>query len=289
MRLQKPLLELIRRTSSQLPADVLKALQRGRGREKPGSTAHAVLGAMEKSVRLARRGSLPVCQDTGTPIFFVDAAAGAAQEEIVAAIKWAVRQATVLGYLRPDAVDPLSGANSGNNIGHGLPAIHYHQWGRDFLKVSLMLKGGGSENVSTQRSLPDARLAAGRDLEGVKRCVLDAVVQAQGRGCAPGVLGVAIGGDRDSGYLLAKEQLFRKLDDRNPNAQLARLEDEILEQANELGIGPMGLGGRTTLLGVKAGVLHRLPASFFVSVAYMCWACRRKTMKLYPGGEVRYA
>jgi fumarate hydratase class I len=134
--------------------------------------------------------------------------------------------------------------------------------------------------MSRQYSLPDSALGAGRDLEGVRRCVLDAVHKAQGYGCAPGILGVCIGGDRAGGYAEAKHQLLRKLDDVNGCPELARLERRILKEANSMGIGPMGLGGKTTLLGVKIGSLPRVPASFFVTVAYLCWAARRQTVEL---------
>jgi tartrate/fumarate subfamily iron-sulfur-dependent hydro-lyase alpha chain len=196
-------------------------------------------------------------------------------------------RATARGYLRC-AVDSLTGENSGNNTGEGFPTLHFHQWDRDTLHVDLLLKGGGSENVSGQYKLPDTRLKAGRDLDGVRKVVLDAVFQAQGEGCSPGVLGVAIGGDRGSSYVKAKQQLLRSLDDQNADPALAELEGQIRQDANELSIGPMGFGGRTTVLGVKIGTMHRLPASFFVSIAYMCWANRRAGLTVDPGGEVTY-
>jgi fumarate hydratase class I len=139
------------------------------------------------------------------------------------------------------------------------------------------MKGGGSENMSRQYSLPDGELGAGRDLEGVRKCVLDAVVKAQGYGCAPGILGVCVGGDRATGYETAKEQLLRPLGDASADKTLAAFEKKLLKEANALGIGPMGLGGRTTLLGVKIAARPRVPASFFVTIAYMCWACRRRS------------
>ena len=147
-------------------------------------------------------------------------------------------------------------------------------------RVALLMKGGGSENMSMQFSLPDATLGAGRDLEGVRRAVLAAVQHAQGFGCAPGILGVAIGGDRASGFEEAKLQLLRNLADTNPDPRLARLERRILREANTLGIGPMGLGGKTTLLAVKIGSRPRVPASFFVTVAYLCWAARRRILEM---------
>jgi fumarate hydratase class I len=158
------------------------------------------------------------------------------------------------------------------------PTIHFEEWENDYLKVDLVLKGGGCENVGAQYSLPDTALKAGRDLKGVRKVVLDAVQKAQGHGCAPGILGVAIGGDRGSSYLESKRQLFRSMDDVNRDPNLAPLERQLTDEANQLGIGPMGFGGKTTVLGVKLGTLHRLPASYFVSVSYMCWADRRRSL-----------
>jgi fumarate hydratase class I len=172
-------------------------------------------------------------------------------------------------------------------VGPGAPTLHLEPWSKDYTDVRLILKGGGCENVGAQYSLPDSRVGASRDLAGVRKCILDAVHQAQGKGCGPGVLGVTIGGDRATGYLASKEQFLRKMGDRNPNAELARLESEIVREANELGIGPMGFGGRTTLMGVKIGALNRVPASYFVSVSYMCWAYRRQGAALTPKGEIR--
>jgi fumarate hydratase class I len=201
-------------------------------------------------------------------------------------IEKAVRTATEKNYLRPNAVDSISGANSGTNIGGGFPAFYFEEWKEPRLEVDLLCKGGGSENVSAQYKLPHGPLSAGRDLDGVRKVVLEAVLKAQGKGCAPGVLGVGIGGDRAGSFLLAKKQLLRPLDDVNPLADLGALEKEILTQANGLGIGPMGFGGRSTLLGVKMGYGHRHPASFFVSIAYLCWAARRKRL-VFENDEVK--
>ncbi len=291
--LSDSLLELVRRAATILPEDMVQALERGRAQEEPGSAAEQALATILKNVAMAREKSTPICQDTGTPIFEVHHPFGVSTRMLTQQIHEAVAQATAKAYLRPNAVDSLTGKNSGNNLGIAFPTIHFHEWDEDRIFITLQLKGGGSENVSTQYKLPDARLGAGRDLEGVRRAVLDAVLKAQGKGCAPGVLGVAIGGDRGTGYIVAKQQLLRKIDDINPSPELAELEARILREANELGIGPMGFGGKTTLLGVKIGVAHRLPACYFVTVAYMCWANRRAELnvQLQDGKvmEVSYA
>jgi len=281
-------LELIRRGSTVLPEDVRKALEEAVVREGESSSAGSTLKKMLENAALARETSRPICQDTGALLFYVDYGPEYRQEQIETAVLDATAQATARYYLRPNAVDPVTGRNSGNNIGRGLPSLHFHQVDEPGLTVRLLLKGGGSENVSAQYKLPDASLEAGRDLDGVRRVVLDAVFRAQGKGCGPGTVGVGIGGDRGGSYMEAKEQLFRTIDDRNPDAALADMEDRLSRELNRLGIGPMGFGGRTTVLGVKIGTRHRHPACFFVSIAYMCWACRRATMTVREG-KVSYA
>jgi len=286
--LSAALLELIRRTSTDLPPDVERALHTARTREAEGSAAAGALDSILENVALARQKSSPICQDTGTPLFYVRHPAGWSTRSLREQIRQAVAEATKKAYLRPNAVDSVSGKNSGNNLGdEAFPTIHFEEVDGDDLTVELILKGGGCENVGAQYSLPDDRLNAGRDLEGVRRAVLDAVHRAQGQGCAPGILGVAIGGDRGSSYAASKGVLLRPLDDAHAQPELAELEARILREGNQLGIGPMGFGGETTLLGVKAVDLHRLPASFFVSVSYMCWAHRRRRM-VVRGDDVRY-
>lgn len=284
--------ELVRRAATDLPADMESSLAQARDREESGSAAEGALDTILKNVRLARQNSTPICQDTGTPIFEILYPVGVSTRQLAQQIEKAVAVATERAYLRPNAVDSLTGKNSGDNTGEDFPTMHFHEWDEDAIHVDLLLKGGGCENVSTQYKLPNARLQAGRDLEGVRRVVLDAVHQAQGMGCAPGVLGIAIGGDRGSSYIKSKQQLLRDLDDANSNQELAELEERLYQDANELGIGPMGFGGKTTVLGVKVGAQHRLPASYFVSVAYMCWANRRASMDVRLGDgevEVSYA
>jgi fumarate hydratase class I len=287
--LTEALVELIRRTSTDLPSDVETALREARQREAGGSAAQGALDTILENVALARRDSTPICQDTGTPIFYVHYPAGWSTRALKEQIRSAIAKATALTYLRPNAVDSISGVNSGDNLGDdAFPTIHFEEIEGDELIVDLMLKGGGCENVGAQYALPNGRLGAGRDLEGVRAVVLDAVHSAQGKGCAPGVLGVAIGGDRGSSYARSKEALTRSLDDAQDDPALASLEQRLVEEANQLGIGPMGFGGETTVLGAKVEGMHRLPASFFVSVSYMCWAHRRHRM-MVRGDDVSYA
>jgi fumarate hydratase class I len=292
LELTDAFVELVRRTATELPADMELALKDAQHREEPGSAAEGAFDAILLNVKMAREHSTPICQDTGTPIFEIHYPLGVSTRLMAEQIRHAVAIATDHSYLRPNAVDSLTGKNSGDNTGEDFPTMHFHEWGNDSIHVELLLKGGGCENVSAQYKLPDARLKAGRDLDGVRRVVLDAVQKAQGKGCAPSVLGVAVGGDRGSSYAKSKQLLLRKLDDENPDEQLAALEKQLYEETNTLGIGPMGFGGKTTVLGVKVGTQHRLPASYFVSIAYMCWANRRSSMDVTPEKgdiEVTYA
>ncbi|MCX8092417.1 MAG: fumarate hydratase, partial [Verrucomicrobiae bacterium] len=258
------LLELIRRTSAEIPDDVQRALLASLEQEKKGTIAENALKIIERNIELARQKSQPICQDTGSILFYVDCPVGLDQIAFEETAKEAVKLATKKGYLRQNSVDSLTGKNDGTNVGPGSPTIHFHQHRSPETVVRLVLKGGGCENVGAQYSLPDEMLGANRDLAGCRKVILDAVLQAQGKGCGPGILGVCIGGDRATGYEFSKRQFLRKLDDRNPVPELDALERDILQTANELGIGPMGFGGRTTLLGVKICAVNRLPASYFV-------------------------
>lgn len=279
--------ELIRKVATQLPADVVEAMETARDIEEKGSPAKSVLNYMLKNVDAARLNSTPICQDTGTNIYFITIPEGVSLRKIESAIIEATRVATEKTYLRPNAVDSVTGKNSGDNTGVMSPYFHFEEWDEPTIRVELMLKGGGCENVSDQYKLPDSRLKADRNIDGVYKCIIDAINKAQGLGCAPGVAGIGIGGDRTSGMLIAKKQLFRKLSDTNSDPELEKLENRLYTDLNKLGIGPMGFGGLTTVLGVKVGAAHRLPASFFVSLAYSCWADRRNTM-FYSENEVRY-
>ncbi len=284
--LKDSLVELIRRASAELPDDVNRALVTALENEKKGTIAASALKIIEQNIELAKRKSQPICQDTGSVIFYIECPVGFDQVAFEEAAREAVKAATKVGFLRQNSVDSLTGKNDGTNLGPGAPAIHFHQHRSPEISVRLVLKGGGCENVGAQYSLPAEKLHANRDLDGCRKAILDAVLQAQGKGCGPGILGVCIGGDRATGYEFSKQQFLRLLDDRNPNPELDALEQDILKTANELGIGPMGFGGKTTLLGVKICAANRVPASFFVSVSYMCWAYRRQGVTLEAEGAI---
>jgi fumarate hydratase class I len=281
--LRESLIELITQTSTNLPPDVRAAMGLALTEETPDTQAAQALNIIATNIDMASDGEGPICQDTGMPTFAIHTPVGVNQLVIRRAVRDAIMEATRRGKLRPNSVDSLTGKNSGDNLSEETPVIHFEQWEQDEIEVKLILKGGGCENKNIQYSLP-AELEhlgrAGRDLAGVKKCILNAVWQAQGQGCAPGALGVCIGSDRAHGYTLAKYQLFRTLDDVNPNATLAKLEAEIMQEANKIGVGAMGFGGGVSLIGCKIIAANRLPASFFVSVAYDCWAFRRLGVRL---------
>src|SRR5271165_1281817 len=281
--LKNSLVELITQTSTNLPPDVRAAMGLALEEETPGTQSAQALGIIASNIDMALQDVGPICQDTGMPTFVVHTPVGVNQLVVKQAIREAVAEATRHGKLRPNSVDSLTGKNSGDNLGAETPVIHFEQWEEDDLEVKLILKGGGCENKNIQYSLPcelEHMGRADRNLEGVRKCILHAVWQAQGQGCAPGAVGVCIGSDRAHGYDLAKNQLFRTLDDVNTVPELAKLEAEIMQEANRIGVGAMGFGGKVSLIGCKIAAANRLPASFFVSVAYDCWAFRRLGVRL---------
>lgn len=284
--LESSLVELITRTSTGLPPDVRTAMDRVIQAEIPDTQASQALSIIACNIDMAQEDEGPICQDTGMPTFLVHTPVGVNQIAIRKSIQNATAEATRRGKLRPNSVDSITGENSGDNVGAETPVIHFEQWEREEVEVKLILKGGGCENKNAQYSLPctlEHLGRADRTLEGVRKCLLHAVWQAQGQGCAPGAIGVCIGSDRAHGYFLAKEQLFRTIDDENPVSELKELEDRVMREANTLGVGPMGFGGRASLIGCKIMAANRLPASFFVSVAYDCWAFRRLGVRLDAG------
>jgi fumarate hydratase class I len=277
------LIDLITRTSTDLPPDVRAAMRHAAGAEPEGTRSAQAMSVIAQNIDQATSCEGPICQDTGMPTFKIKTPVGANQIWMREQVRSAIAEATRRGKLRSNSVDSITGANTGDNLGPGTPIIYFDQWERDEIEVKLLLKGGGCENTNAQYALPIEVPHLGRadrTLEGVRKCILHAVWQAQGKGCSPGAIGVCIGGDRTAGYAHAKEQLFRSLDDVNPVPELAALEQTIMTTANTLGVGTMGFGGNVSLIGCKIGAINRLPASFFVSVAYDCWAFRRLGVRL---------
>lgn len=275
LKLRDGIVELYRKVATSLPPDVREAMEAGLARETEGSHAFSTLAVQIENMKLAGETVRPVCQDTGVPVFWVKVPVGLGHVEMKNTIFEATRLATEKIPLRPNAVDTITDINSGDNTGIGFPVIYMEETRDSSLTIDLMLKGAGCENAGQTYKLPAEELHAPRDLDGVRKCVIDTVQKAQGRGCPPYILGVGLGATKDQVTRLAKEQLLRRLNDVNKSEELAALEARILNEINELGIGPMGFGGRTTALGVKIGVNHRHPGSYFVDVSVSCWATRR--------------
>lgn len=286
--LAEALIELYRKAATELPRDVLAALEGALAREEPGSLGHYALSIMLENARLASHQKKPICQDTGTPVFYVTLPKTVEEEEIRQTILEATRKATKEVPLRANSIDPITGKNTWDNVGRERPQIYFETARTsDEIRFDLLLKGGGSENIGQMYFLPDEELDAGRDLEGIRRCVLDATFKAQGKGCPPYILSACVGGPRDAVARVAKKGFLRPLGQKSEQPELARLEERLLREINELGIGPGGLGGKTTALAVHLSAIHRHPASFFVDVSFGCWALRRASLR-FSNGEAIY-
>jgi fumarate hydratase class I len=278
LKLVDGIIELYRKVATSLPPDVESALQRAYSREDEGSNSRNSLGAILDNIKMARKSLVPLCRDTGIPIFFVHVPAGLSQGEVRESIMEATRIATSRVPLKPNAVDIVTGQNSGDNTGTGFPVIYLEETTKDTLVIDLMLKGSGCENIGLTYQLPEESLSAERDLEGVRRCIIDTIYKAQGKACPPYTVGVGIGASKDQVAVLAKKQLLRKLTDKNSIEPVDTLEKRALADLNTLSIGTLGYGSKTTALGVKIGTNHRHPASYFVEVSISCWANRRGTL-----------
>ena len=279
--LVKALVEAVRLAVTTIPEDTVEALKKAYEMEE-SEIARFNLENILKAIEIGREKSIPVCQDTGTMTFFVKAGVESPfLSEIEGAIVKAVRMATNEVPLRPNAVDVLNGRNSGDNTGKGVPVIHWELVDGDEVEVAVLPKGGGSENCSAL-----AMLTPGEGWEGVKRFVVERIKNCGGKPCPPVIVGVGVGGGADYSLKLAKKALLRSVGERNSNERIAEIEGELLGEINALGIGPMGMGGKTTALDVKIEVAHRHPASFPVGLVIQCWANRRAFLRLKPDGRV---
>ncbi|MBS7636429.1 fumarate hydratase [Candidatus Bathyarchaeota archaeon] len=274
---------LLKQAVIYLPEDVKEALKKAYA-EETSETGKTQLKAILDNIELAEKYMAPVCQDTGTIIFYVQAGAKVKNlDKIEEALVKATRRATKEIPLRPNAVDPLTQKNSGDNTGRFIPYINWEIVPGDSLELTVMPKGGGSENVCLT-----GMLVPGEGINILKKFVIEAVINAGAQPCPPTILGVAMGGGADIAMKIAKKALLRPLDQPNPNPEIAKLERELYEAANMTGIGPMGLGGKTTVLGVHVEYAFRHPASFPAAVAFNCWAARRATARIYSDGTVEY-
>ncbi|MEM2522104.1 MAG: fumarate hydratase [Candidatus Bathyarchaeia archaeon] len=274
---------LLKQAVLYLPEDVKKALKRAY-EEESSEVGKTQLGAILQNVALAEKFQAPICQDTGLIFFYVKAGANTPNLSVIEeALVKATKKATREIPLRPNAVDPITQKNSGDNTGRLVPHIDWEIVEGESLELTVMPKGGGSENTSAFRAL-----LPGRGLKALKKLVVDAVIKAGAKPCPPTVLGVAFGGGADVAMKIAKKALLRPLDKPNPDPELARLEEELLEAINMTGIGPMGLGGKTTALRVHVDYAFRHPASFPAAVAFNCWAARRASARIHPDGAIEY-
>ena len=266
-----------------LPEDVKQALKKAYA-EETSETGKTQLKAILDNIELAEKYQAPVCQDTGTIIFYVRAGAKAKDlDKIEEALTNATRRATKEVPLRPNSVDPFTQKNSGDNTGRYIPFLHWEIVSGDSLELTVMTKGGGSENVCVT-----GMLVPGEGIKGLKKFVVDSVISAGAKPCPPNILGVAIGGGADIAMKLAKKTLLKPLNEPNQDPEIAKLEKEIFEAANMTEIGPMGLGGKTTVLGVHVDYAFRHPASFPAAVAFNCWAARRASARINADGTVEY-
>ena len=275
--------KLLQLAVTELPYDVKVALQRAY-REEENPVGKSQLKAILDNVELAEKTCTPMCQDTGVVIFYVKAGSKIdGLDKIGDALRKATIRATKDVPLRPNSVNPFTQKNTGDNTGKHVPYIHWEVVPGDTLEITVLPKGGGSENVSAL-----GMLSPNQGIDGVKKFVIDTIIGAGAKPCPPTILGIGVGGGADIAMKLAKKTLLKPLNQPNPNPELAKLEQELLEAANSTGIGPMGLGGKTTVLDVKIDYAHRHPASYPVAVVIQCWAARRASAVIHSDGQVEY-
>ncbi len=280
---EKVAVNLLRLAVTELPKDVKEALQEAH-RLETSEAGKTQLQAILNNIALAEKTGTPMCQDTGTIIFYIRAGANAKNLDVVeSALRAATKRATVEVPLRPNAVDPFTSRNTGDNTGRSIPYVNWEIASGDTLEITVLPKGGGSENVCNM-----GMLVPGEGIKGLKKFVIDSVIKAGSKPCPPNILGVAVGGGADIAMKLAKKALLRPLKEPNLDREISELEKELLEAANSTGIGPMGLGGKFTVLGVKVDYAARHPASFPAAVAFNCWAARRASACVYSDGHVEY-
>jgi fumarate hydratase subunit alpha len=276
-------INLLRLAVTQLPKDVKEALQNAH-KQETSPAGKTQLKAILDNIELAEKTNTPMCQDTGTIIFYIKAGAEVKNlDKIQNALINATKKATTEIPLRPNAVDPFTQKNTGDNTGRNIPHINWEITSGNTIEITVLPKGGGSENVCTI-----GMLVPGEGIKGLKKFVVDTVIKAGSMPCPPNILGVAVGGGADIAMKLAKKALLRPINQPNPDPEIAKLEKELLEAANQTGIGPMGLGGKFTVLGVNVDYAARHPASYPAAVAFNCWAARRATARINPDGQVEY-
>ncbi len=284
-RIEEKLVEAIKKAVCELPEDVVEALKKAYEREE-SEIAKIQLDAILKNIEVAKKEALPMCQDTGTQTFFVEIGADfkcapGDMKLLKDTIAKAVRRATAEVPLRPNAVDPFTKKNSRDNTGRFIPSITWDFVDGSDITITALPKGGGSENQSALGMIKPTE-----GLEGAKKFVIDRILEAGGEPCPPTIIGVCIGGGADLSMKLAKKALLRRTGERHPDPKIADLERELIEKINSSGIGPMGLGGKTTVLDVHVEYASRHPASFPVGVVVQCWAHRKAKVIIHSDDTV---
>jgi fumarate hydratase subunit alpha len=281
--IESGVVELIRKAETQLPNDVIEALENAYIIEK--GVAKTQIQAILENIKLAKESKRPMCQDTGIQTFFVDIGIDFPEiNKLKQIISNGVKKATKQIPLRPNTMDPFTQINHKDNTGLHVPYITWDFSVGSDVKITAFPKGGGSENMSKL-----GMLKPGVGLEGVKDFVVEQIINAAGQPCPPTVVGVGIGGGADLSLKLGKKALLRPVGKRSKDKEVAKMEEELIKRINESGIGPMGLGGKTTVLDVHIEKAHRHPASLPVGIAVQCWADRRAHMTIHADGswEVR--
>ncbi len=276
-------IKLLQLAVTELPQDVKEAIQNAYRREE-SEAGKTQLKAILNNIELAEKTRTPMCQDTGVIIFYLKAGAQVkGLDKIEEALRNATKRATKEVPLRPNAVNPFTQKNTGDNTGRFIPFIHWEIVPGNDIEITVFPKGGGCENVCAL-----GMLRPGEGVKGLKKFVVDTIIKAGAKPCPPNIIGVAVGGGADIAMKLAKATLLRPLNQSNPDPELAKLEKELYEAANSTGIGPMGLGGKFTVLGVHVEYAERHPASYPAAVAVQCWAARKASARIHPDGTVEY-
>lgn len=275
--------EVLRKASIELPPDVLAVIKKAY-EEETSDIGKSQLKAILENTRLAKEMNRPLCQDTGVMIFYVTIGNKFGDFAFIPdALTAATRRATREIPLRPNAVHPLTRYNPGDNTGTGVPIINYDITTGDYIELTALPKGAGAENMSAL-----AMLTPSAGVKGIKKFVVDTIVSAGGMPCPPTVIGIGIGGKADSAMKLAKKALLRPLTQRHPEKEIAQLEEELLRLVNSTGVGPMGLGGKYTALGLNIEYAYSHTAGLPVGINVQCWANRKAKARIHKDGRVEY-
>lgn len=275
---EQDIIELYNKLVTQIPPYIENEIRQALEREEKNSLAYDSLEKYLENVRIAREERIPICQDTGIPKFLIKLPKGYSYSEIEKVVLGAMPKATKEAYARESGVDIITNEQRGNQ---GIATFYFEEWNREYPLVSLLLKGGGSENAGMLFSLPDCNLNADRDKKGIRKCVEYVVKNKVPNACPPVILSIGLGGTRDKAIETSQKLLFRKWGERS--SELGDFEKELYEFSNSLGIGPQGFGGKTSVFDVRIGKLPRHIATYFVDVSVNCWVYRMGNLSYENG------